>query len=194
MSALVVFTVPVRAVAEVNAREHWRARQKRAKEHRRATMLHACAASMVRPQLPVVVTLTRLAPRRMDSDNAVGACKHVRDGVADWLGVNDGDPRIEWVYGQEASRTYGVRVSVLAVDAGRAAQAPVRGRSVLPATPPVGATARGWRHEAHRSGAGASGGALAPTPGLTVLGALSPRGPQRKIREDFGPEGSGRQP
>jgi hypothetical protein len=112
MQTRIAFDVPVRAVAEVNAREHWSARQKRAKDHRRVTVICARSASLTRPALPLVVTLTRLAPRAMDSDNAVGACKHVRDGVADWLGVDDGDERIEWAYGQERSPHYAVRVEI----------------------------------------------------------------------------------
>jgi hypothetical protein len=38
----------------------------------------------------LVVTITRVAPRQLDSDNAVGSAKAVRDEIALWLGVNDG--------------------------------------------------------------------------------------------------------
>jgi hypothetical protein len=62
----------------------------------------------------VVVRLTRIGPRKLDSDNVAGACKATRDGVADWLGVDDGDEsRVRWVYAQERG-AYGVRVEVLA--------------------------------------------------------------------------------
>lgn len=49
--------------------------------------------------------LTRGAPRAMDSDNLVGACKAVRDAVAAWLGVDDG-PRgpVTWTYRAEDTR------------------------------------------------------------------------------------------
>lgn len=53
-----------------------------------------------RPELPLVITMVRCAPRLLDSDNAVGALKAVRDEVAKWLGVDDGDSRLEWVVAQ----------------------------------------------------------------------------------------------
>ena len=37
-----------------------------------------------RPTMPCVVRLTRLAARRLDEDNVVGALKYVRDTVARW--------------------------------------------------------------------------------------------------------------
>lgn len=53
------------------------------------------------PPLPVVVTLTRAAPRSLDDDNLAYAFKAVRDGVADGLGVRDNDPRVSWRYAQQ---------------------------------------------------------------------------------------------
>lgn len=49
---------------------------------------------------PLTVTLTRIAPRQLDSDNATISAKHVRDQAAEWLGVNDRDPRVTWVVAQ----------------------------------------------------------------------------------------------
>ena len=49
-----------------------------------------------------VVRITRVSPRRLDGDNATAAAKSVRDGVADALGVDDRDPRVEWLVDQEA--------------------------------------------------------------------------------------------
>jgi hypothetical protein len=62
--------------------------------------------------LPVVVTLTRVASRALDDDNWVGAAKAVRDGVADWLHVNDNDPRVTWRYDQRkgAQGEYAVEI------------------------------------------------------------------------------------
>jgi hypothetical protein len=51
---------------------------------------------------PMVVTITRCAPGRMDSDNAVSAAKFVRDRVAQWLGINDKrEDLVEYVVKQE---------------------------------------------------------------------------------------------
>ncbi len=104
----------LRLVSEANAHEYWRVRQKRAKAQRSTAKLHTQKQICIRPalKLPIVVTITRIAPRSLDSDNAVGSCKHVRDGVADALGVNDRNPAIEWVVRQEkgAPNSYAVRV------------------------------------------------------------------------------------
>lgn len=104
--------IAVRTVSESNAHEHWRKRQVRAKSQR----LIACTvcSSLLSRELPAVVTLTRIAPRALDSDNLQGALKHVRDGVADSFGVKDNDPRLTWEYGQERGRARecAVRVEV----------------------------------------------------------------------------------
>ena len=51
---------------------------------------------------PCVITITRIGPRKLDSDNLAGSAKHVRDGVADWLGIDDGDERLTWEYAQRS--------------------------------------------------------------------------------------------
>ena len=102
-----------------NAREHWRVRAKRVKSERWLAAL--MCRKLDRPEAwPVLVVLTRIGPRKLDSDNVQGALKAVRDGVADWLGVNDGDEsKVLWNYGQLTARqagaagTYGVRIEVL---------------------------------------------------------------------------------
>lgn len=44
------------------------------------------------------VTITRVSPGNtpLDSDNAVAACKRVRDSVAQWCGIDDGSNRYTW--------------------------------------------------------------------------------------------------
>lgn len=113
---MIVVTLPIRLVSEANAHEHWRTRQKRAKAQREAAYVatkSAIARAVVR--LPATVTITRIAPSMLDSDNAVGSAKHIRDGIADALGINDRDPAVTWVVRQErgAPRQYAVRVEVL---------------------------------------------------------------------------------
>lgn len=67
----------------------------------------------VKPALPCVVTITRLAPSNgLDTDNLLSSQKGVRDQIATWLGVDDRDPRVTWEYAQERAREYGVRVEV----------------------------------------------------------------------------------
>jgi hypothetical protein len=63
--------------------------------------------------LPLVVTLTRVAPSNgLDGDNLQGSLKACRDGVADWLGVDDRDPRVTWLYEQRRGKEWSVEVHV----------------------------------------------------------------------------------
>jgi hypothetical protein len=103
------FEVPIRTVPGLNAREHFMARSSRVKRERTAAsasmrrilgcMSRRCASVV---SLPAVVTLTRVGPREVDSDNLVGACKGVRDGVAAFLGVDDGSDWVTWAYAQDS--------------------------------------------------------------------------------------------
>lgn len=106
--------LPLKTVAGLNAREHWRKRAKRVKAERLTARL--VLTPHPKPDVfPVVVRMVRLSPGTLDSDNLQGAAKAIRDGVADWLGIPDNDPRIDWQYGQERCKRgeFGVRVEVL---------------------------------------------------------------------------------
>lgn len=94
--------------SEANQRGRWGAGAKRASKQRDvvAALLSGCA----RRAIPCEVRIVRVAPGRLDDDNLARACKAVRDEVAVWLGVDDGDPRISWVTAQEKSKTYGARI------------------------------------------------------------------------------------
>lgn len=105
------FNLPLRTVSEANARGHWSARAKRAKAQRDATRL-LCPRWTGGPLL--VVRLTRVGPRELDSDNLTGSLKAVRDGLASWLRLDDATPLVRWEYGQERGEP-GVRVEVEAL-------------------------------------------------------------------------------
>jgi hypothetical protein len=107
--------VPVQIVSVANMREHWASRARRSNTHRESAHYALMAVSRDLPKLPLVVTLTRLQPslgRHMDSDNLASACKAVRDGVADYLAVDDGDPAIEWRYRQRRANGWGCEVLI----------------------------------------------------------------------------------
>ncbi len=106
VNAVLSVTLPLVTVSEANSHTHWHKRQQRAKMQRQTVHNWLRFQSAIQPCLPCVVTLTRISPRKLDGDNAVGALKHCRDGVADWLGIDDGDARIQWQYAQ---RRGGVR-------------------------------------------------------------------------------------
>lgn len=100
--------LPIRIESVANVREHWARKAKRAKAHRQAAM-----AVPAHP-LPCVVTLTRIAPRKLDDDNLASGFKALRDGIADRLSVDDGDPRIRFVYRQQTGqpKQYAARVEI----------------------------------------------------------------------------------
>ena len=112
---MISLSLPIKAVSLTNQREHWATRASRARAHREAVAwawrAHPKLWPRV-PKLPCVVTITRVGPRILDSDNLQGAGKHVRDEVARQIGVDDADPRIVWRYEQERGKGYEVRVEI----------------------------------------------------------------------------------
>lgn len=101
------FSMPgMHLVAEVNARENHFKTARRAASQKRTTVL--CAKAFLGAvAFPVDVTIVRIGPRPLDSDNLAGSAKHVRDGIAEWLGVDDGvserDGRVRWLCEQQRS-------------------------------------------------------------------------------------------
>lgn len=105
--------LPLRLVSELNDRSHWSVKAKRAAEQRSVTRMRLAGERAWPLSLPVLVTITRIGPRALDGDNLQASAKHVRDGVADALGVNDANPWVIWVYTQRASRKgFGVEIEV----------------------------------------------------------------------------------
>lgn len=106
---IIVVHVPVHAQSTANLREHHMARYRRMKIHRETAHW---ALKAHRPVLPAVVTITRVGRRLLDAhDNLRMSAKGVVDGIADWFGVPDDDPRIEWRYDQRIGEP-GVEVTV----------------------------------------------------------------------------------
>lgn len=105
-----ILVLPMKLPSVANLREHWAAKAKRARAQRNAVatawLVHADRVAWVLRFAGflrgpgVEVTLTRVAPRALDSDNLASAFKAIRDEVALKLGVNDNDPRVTWSYGQ----------------------------------------------------------------------------------------------
>ncbi len=113
---IVGFTIyGMRTYSLANQREHWHSKSDRARKEKLAVRAH-CQHERIPPPRngqTVVVTLTRVGPVRMDSDNAIGSLKHVRDGIAEWLGLDDGDEeRIVFKYQREKG-PYAVRVELV---------------------------------------------------------------------------------
>jgi len=97
-------TLPLRLVSLLNKREHHMAAANRAASHRNAVRIAVRTLPLARAMrlgeragLQLLVTITRVAPRELDDDNLTASAKHVRDGVADALGLaSDRDQRVLW--------------------------------------------------------------------------------------------------
>lgn len=160
MTVLAAYTIDgLRLPSVANLREHWSKRAKRTKSHRTLALAYTRAA--LRAPLPpgrLDVSLVRIAPRALDSDNLASACKGLRDGIADALGIDDGDRRLTWSYGQRkgAPRQYGVQVAVVAVGASQSAPQPAEAGQVRPANEnaPEGPSRPGNRYPRRRAAVG----------------------------------------
>lgn len=111
---MVHVSLPLKTRSLLNLREHWAARARRTKAHRAATILALRSSRVELPKADdqlIVATLVRYG-RRLDDDNLRGALKAVRDGVAEWAGIDDGSPRWRWEYGQDKAGKLGERVEV----------------------------------------------------------------------------------
>lgn len=107
-----VFDIPVEVISEANAKgkqRHWAVKGRRVNGQRGMAYATCQKHLGYKPKdtpLPgsFTITLTRIMigrQRPYDGDNLQNALKAVRDGIADYLGINDGSDRLEWRYGQE---------------------------------------------------------------------------------------------
>lgn len=91
-------------------------KSKERRQQREVSMLQVLSLAPL-PELPVIVTVTRLAPSGgLDPHDGLGAAlKGVIDGTADALGLkNDRDARVTWRIEQDRSPRgyYGVRIRI----------------------------------------------------------------------------------
>lgn len=95
--------------SKLNQRVHWATKARAAKAERTTAYL----VTRSHP-LPCVVTITRIGPATLDNDNLAGACKSVRDGIADRLGIDDRSDAVVWRYAQRKAgrRVYGVEIDI----------------------------------------------------------------------------------
>lgn len=90
-------------------------RSSHAKKERSTALKRAANALLATPlKPPFRVTITRVGRRMLlDDDNLATSAKHVRDGIAQALGVDDGDTsKVTWRYGQRLGRQYRVQVEM----------------------------------------------------------------------------------
>ena len=112
--------VPVHTVSELNCRDHWRERHRRAKQQKElTTLLLRTSVKFDRQAMPPPyrVRLVRVSPRPIrDSDNLYSSTKAVRDAVAAFLGVNDADlvrgAEVSWSVEQRSEPKYAVCIEI----------------------------------------------------------------------------------
>ena len=114
-------TIPgLRIHSEANERCHWAVRRKRFQDQHMALLLawrkatRGSQETVLRSLTPPLrITLTRVGKRTLDSDNLAGGFKGLRDSMASILGLDDGDPLLEWVYRQRADGGCGFAVAIM---------------------------------------------------------------------------------
>lgn len=113
------FTIPIRAQSLLNVRWHWSKKAKLAKMQREATTIHWRSAKVRQhvPPFPLLVTLTRIAPRQLDRhDNLPASMKFCADAICTALSIDDRTDLIDWRYQQRrgGKGEYAVEVQVSA--------------------------------------------------------------------------------
>lgn len=112
-----VLFVKIRLWSESNMSGHWSKGYNR-KNYAQNLVAQKWYTEGVDMMPPVTVTLTRMAPRMLDSDNLVTAFKAIRDRVASLLvpgkrpGRADNHPGIKWEYSQEKNKQYQVKITI----------------------------------------------------------------------------------
>lgn len=101
----------LRLVSEANERGCWAERDRRRAWQQ--TLLDVAFQGLEAPPLPVSVVIVRVGPRRLDADNAQGSGKHLRDAIARWCGVDDGDTARFTCRVEQERGGYAVRVLVM---------------------------------------------------------------------------------
>ena len=111
------FTIPVRVDSETNGREHWAAKYARKQKQRQALLsewMWRLHKSWYFAGPSYTVRLTRIGPKKLDTDNLAESFKAIRDLIANLLGIDDGSEVIKWEYEQVAvgKRVYAIRVEI----------------------------------------------------------------------------------
>lgn len=113
IKTMISTTIPIKVISVANARLNRFKLAAMNKSHR-AIAANTLAGLASPPQAPLTIVLTRIGSKALDTDNLAGGFKAVRDGIADWLGVDDGSPLLDWQYQQRSgSKEYFIEVEVI---------------------------------------------------------------------------------
>lgn len=120
-----IICVPVRLVSESNMREHWTKKIRRKKQQKELICLYLKNEIQTKMTPPVQITLTRIAPRKLDYDNLVSSMKTVQDAIAGFLlpdlapgRADDPSQGLSFSYGQKrgSPKEYGLEIAINKLD------------------------------------------------------------------------------
>lgn len=103
-------------ITSPNTREHWTATHRRRKKEK--MIVRSYLKTILKPKLPVEISIVRIAARRYDDDNMIAGCKTIRDTIADWLlpgmqmGRADDDERLVFTYDQRKGKPHEKAVEI----------------------------------------------------------------------------------
>lgn len=103
--------IPKELLSEGNKRDHWYKLHARNRRKDKWLTAYLMKVYPISPNETCAITLTRIAPRKLDDDNWITSCKHFRDWIADRLipglkpGIADSDPRLSWKYYQASAKS-----------------------------------------------------------------------------------------
>lgn len=113
------WNIPIRTISEANCSEHWSKKHKRHKKQKGALLMRFRYDPPPNLELPIIIELTRLAPRFLDKhDNLPMAFKWIKDYIADYFlpglqaGRADDSEQLNWIYNQEKSKTYSINIRI----------------------------------------------------------------------------------
>jgi len=104
------FNIPLKLPSLVNTFKNWRSHIALKKKQKLTTQRYIKKVETF-PSPPLLITITRVGPKKLDDDNLAISCKYVRDEIARTVGIDDGSPLYTWIYKQRAGK-YGVEVEI----------------------------------------------------------------------------------
>ena len=111
----IIFNLNIQGLNKSNRYSHW-GKQAAAKKKQRALSCVKVANEMALGNLQKCssyeVTFLRSGVRLLDDDNFIGGCKHIRDGIADALGIDDGSNKLRFIYLQTKGQRKFLQVNI----------------------------------------------------------------------------------
>ena len=118
MILIAAWEIPIKTCSELNCHEHWRVSHKRHSLQKKQVKLQY-VRSALRIDPPATIVITRLSPRLLDSDSAPGACKWVRDAIANCIipglqagRADDAKYGLTFEVKQQKAKTQGVKIQI----------------------------------------------------------------------------------